>query len=128
VFVDIDSLLLKEQANIYVLHDKFMVYVDTFSSNVCSKIYSVAANTTKVSVQLDEEIITMESFGIHPCLLNVVFISPPVHLDHQVPKYAVMELSPNSGPCNYPCTHSPVHRSTKTSHALVYQALPQASY
>jgi hypothetical protein len=56
VVVDIDRLLIKEQANIYVLHDKFMVYAVTFLSNVCSKIYSVAG-MTKVSVQLDEEII-----------------------------------------------------------------------
>ena len=57
VVVDIDNLLEKEQADIYVLHDKCMVYVVTFSSDVCSKIYLVAAETTDISVQLNEEII-----------------------------------------------------------------------
>ena len=56
VVVDIDNLLEKEQADIYVLHDKCMVYVVTFSSDVCSKIYLVAAETTDISVQLNEEI------------------------------------------------------------------------
>ena len=57
VAVDIDNLLEKEQADIYVLHDKCMVYVVTFSSDVCSKIYLGAAETTDISVQLNEEII-----------------------------------------------------------------------
>ena len=57
VVVNIDNLLEKEQADIYVLHDKCMVYVVTFSSDVCSKIYLVAAETTDISVQLNEEII-----------------------------------------------------------------------
>jgi hypothetical protein len=35
VIVDIDTLLLKEQADICVLHDKCMVCVVTFSSDVC---------------------------------------------------------------------------------------------
>ena len=47
--VNIDSLLLKEQADIYVLHDKCMVY------EVCSKIHSEAAEMTNISVQLDEK-------------------------------------------------------------------------
>jgi hypothetical protein len=55
--VDIDSLLLKEQADIYVLHDKCMVYLVTFSSDVCSHIHSMAAKTTNISVKLNEEII-----------------------------------------------------------------------
>jgi hypothetical protein len=55
--VDIDLLLIKEQADIYVLHDKCMVYLVTFSSQVCSQIYSKAAETTNISVILDEEII-----------------------------------------------------------------------
>jgi hypothetical protein len=33
------------------------VYVVTFSSQVCSQIYSVAAKTTNTSVELDKEII-----------------------------------------------------------------------
>ena len=54
VFVNIDNLLLKEDQ---VLHDKCMVYVVIFSSNVCSKICLVAAETANISVQLYEEII-----------------------------------------------------------------------
>ncbi len=57
VVVDVGILLLKEQADIHVLHDKCMVHVVTFSSDVCSQIYSVAAERTKISVKLDEEII-----------------------------------------------------------------------
>jgi hypothetical protein len=34
-----------------------MVYVITFSSDVCSKMYSVVADMANASVQLDEEII-----------------------------------------------------------------------
>jgi hypothetical protein len=56
VVVDIDSLLLKEQANTHVLNDKCMVHVVTFSSDVCSHTHSVAAKTTDISVELDEEI------------------------------------------------------------------------
>jgi hypothetical protein len=52
--VDVDTLLPKEKANIYVLHDEFMVYVVTSSSDVCRHIYSVAAKKTNVSVQLDQ--------------------------------------------------------------------------
>jgi hypothetical protein len=57
--VDVDCLVLKEQADICVLHDKHMVHVATFSPQVCSKerIYSNAAETVDVSVELDEEII-----------------------------------------------------------------------
>jgi hypothetical protein len=57
VIVDIDSLLLEEQAKICVLHDKCLVHVVTFSSDVCSKMCSLAAKTICVSVQLDEEIV-----------------------------------------------------------------------
>jgi hypothetical protein len=55
--VDIDNLLLEQEADIYVLHDKHMVYVATFSSKVCCKIYSEAAETTNVSVEFNDEII-----------------------------------------------------------------------
>jgi hypothetical protein len=44
--VDVDELLMQEKADIYALHGKFMVYVVTFSSHVCSQIYSMAAKTT----------------------------------------------------------------------------------
>jgi hypothetical protein len=57
VVVNIDSLLLKEQADICVLHDKHMVHVVTFSSNACSKKCSVAPETTHVLIQLDEQIV-----------------------------------------------------------------------
>ena len=57
VVVDIDTLLLKEQADICVLHDKHVVHVVTFLSDVCSKMHSVAMETTHVSVELDEDII-----------------------------------------------------------------------
>ncbi len=57
VVVSIDTLLLKEQADICVLHDKCMVYVVTFSSDVCSEMCSVAMETTHVSVEFDEDII-----------------------------------------------------------------------
>jgi hypothetical protein len=55
--VDIDHLLLKERANICVLHDKRMVRVATFSPEVCSRMCSNAAETVNVSVELDEEIV-----------------------------------------------------------------------
>ena len=58
MIVDIDNLLEEEQADIYVLQDKcIMVYVVTFSSSVCSKMYLVAVEMTDISVQLNEEII-----------------------------------------------------------------------
>jgi hypothetical protein len=57
VVVDTDSLLLKEQADVCVLHNKCMVCVVTFLSDICSKTCSVAAETTDVSVQLNEEIV-----------------------------------------------------------------------
>jgi hypothetical protein len=57
VAVDVDCLLLKEQADIHVLHDEHMVHVATFSPEVCSKMHANAAETVNVSVELDEEII-----------------------------------------------------------------------
>jgi hypothetical protein len=58
----VDALLSKEKADIYILHDEFMVYVVTFSSDVRRRIYSVAAQTDNVPVQLDQEIL----HGIKP--------------------------------------------------------------
>jgi hypothetical protein len=55
--VDADALLSKEKADIYVLNDDFMVYVATFSIDVCRHIYSVAAQMTNVSVHLDRDIL-----------------------------------------------------------------------
>jgi hypothetical protein len=55
--VDIDHLLLKARADIYVLHDKCMVHVATFSPEVCSKTCSNAAETINVSVELDEDVV-----------------------------------------------------------------------
>jgi hypothetical protein len=53
--VDIDNLLFQEKGDVYVLHGNFIVYVVTFSSQVCSQIYSVMAKMTNISVELDEE-------------------------------------------------------------------------
>jgi hypothetical protein len=55
--VDVDTLLSKEKTNIYVLHNQFMVYIVTFSSDVCRPIYPVAAKKTYVLVQFDQEIL-----------------------------------------------------------------------
>jgi hypothetical protein len=55
--VDVDTLLSKEKADIHVLRDEFMVYVATFSSDVCRHMYSVAAQKTNVLVQFDQEIV-----------------------------------------------------------------------
>jgi hypothetical protein len=55
--VDVDALLSKEKAEICVVHDKFMVYVATFSIDVCRHIYSVAAQTTNVSAHSNQEIL-----------------------------------------------------------------------
>jgi hypothetical protein len=55
--VNVNALLSKEKANIYIRHNKFMVYVVTFSSDFCRHIYSAAAQTTNVSVHLDQEIL-----------------------------------------------------------------------
>jgi hypothetical protein len=55
--VDVDTFPFKEDANIYVLHDKSMVYVITFSSDISRHIYSGAALKTNLLVQLDQAII-----------------------------------------------------------------------
>jgi hypothetical protein len=55
--VDVDNLLMQEKADIYVLHGDFMVYVVTFSSHLCSQIYSMATKATNISVELNDEII-----------------------------------------------------------------------
>jgi hypothetical protein len=57
VVVEIDTLLLKEQADICVLHDKCVVCVlVTVSSDVRSETWSVAAETTHISVELDSDL------------------------------------------------------------------------
>jgi hypothetical protein len=53
--VDIDHLLLKERADICILHNKCMVHVATFSPEVCSKTCSNAADAGNVSVELDKQ-------------------------------------------------------------------------
>jgi hypothetical protein len=45
VVVNIDGLLLKEQADICFLHNKCVVCVVAFSSNVCSEMCLVASET-----------------------------------------------------------------------------------
>jgi hypothetical protein len=53
--VDIDGLLVKEQADICILHDKHMVCVATFSPKVCSKTRSEAAENTNASVEFNDK-------------------------------------------------------------------------
>jgi hypothetical protein len=57
VDIDIDHLLLKQEANICVLHNKHVVHVATFLSEVCCKTCSEAAETINVSVEFNNEIV-----------------------------------------------------------------------
>ena len=55
--MNVHNLVIQEKADIYVPHGNFMIYVVTFSCLLCRQIYSMAAKTTNISVELNAEIL-----------------------------------------------------------------------